>query len=134
MKTFIVLLSFVICTCAFSWEVVKKKDEYFLVDKDKKSYAIISEGGDPSFVKTESFAPGLERIVYKAGVAGTSELKVIHRALLMKKDDKKVLGDFPVSYQNMDGQQKTDVKWSIQKDQVLIQDPETELTQKVQLR
>jgi len=135
MKLRLALLLFIFSSSAFSWEVVKKKDEFYLVDSNKKSFAIISEGGVPSFIKVESFSPELNRIIYKSGVAGTSELKEIHRALLVTKKDMKVLGDFPVSYQSLTGNEgKVEVKWRLQKDRVIISDPETETTEKIQLR
>lgn len=134
MKSLSILFLLIFSLQAFAWEVTKKKDEYFLVSKDQKMYAIISEGGDPVFSKVETLSNGLERVIYKAGVAGTSELKAIYRGLLMSTKDKKVLGDFPVSYQSLDGKNKVEVKWILNKDHILIEDPETETTQKVQLR
>lgn len=134
MKSLVLLFVFIFSTQVLAWEVTKKKDDYFLVDSDKKSFTIFSEGGDPVFEKVESLSNELDRVIYKAGVAGTSELKVIYRALLMTKKDKKVLGDFPVRYQSVDGKNKVEVKWILNKDHILIEDPETETTKKVQLR
>ena len=134
MKFLLTLFLIIISTNVLAWEVVKKKDQYFLVSSDKKTFAIVSEGGDPSFEKIEPFSPELDRVIYKAGVAGTSELKVIYRALLLRKKDHKGLGDFPVSYQSMDGKSKVTVKWELKEDTVVIEDPETESTKIVPLR
>lgn len=134
MKFLLILFLIVISTNLLAWEVVKKKDQYYLVSSDQKTFSIVSEGGDPSFEKIESFSADLNRVIYKAGVAGTSELKVIHRALLLRKKDNTVLGDFPVSYQSMDGKEKVTVKWELKEDSVIIEDPETESTKVVPLR
>lgn len=133
MKSFLVLLLISISTSALSWEVIKKKDQYYLQD-NKKTFSIFSEGGEPTFEKVESFSKELERVIYKAGVAGTSELKVVHRALILRKKDQTVLGDFPVSYQSMDGKEKVLVNWELKDDSLVITDPETETTKSVSLR
>lgn len=135
MKLSIFFLLLTLSFNVFSWEVVSKKDDFFLVSADKKSFTIISEGGEPSFLRVESLSPEFQRVVYRAGVAGTSELTEIHRALLMRKKDSKVLGDFAVSYEPLTNKKKKmEVRWILSKEMIVIEDPFTETSQKIDLR
>ncbi len=86
---------------AFSWDIEKRNDDYFLVQKDE-SYLIKKEMGIPLFEKEIVIKenPKYRLLIYFSGSAGTHNMVEIWRALIYSPDQKKILGDFPWKYKS----------------------------------
>lgn len=67
----ILISSLLLVSHAMAWEVVKKKDHYYLEDNSHKESTRIATDGQYKDLEVKSLGAGLELIFYTQSVAGT---------------------------------------------------------------
>lgn len=119
-----------------SWQVVKKGADFFMLAPGGKSFVIQSVGGEPRFIKAQSYEKDYLRVIYYAGTAGTSSPVIVNRALLFKKSPLSFLGDFPFSYEKGKGAKEDpeQPRWKVRNKTLTVTDPSTDEEKTIKLR
>ncbi len=83
---------------AGGWQVEEMAGEFFLTHPTRTPTQIQSAGGVPRFLAEVPWGSHLTKVIYDAGISGTSRLIGTERALLLETQTGAIIGDYPYRY------------------------------------
>ena len=132
MKISLILFTLLFSLSGYSWVVERENGDFYLKNLDGQKFAIESVGGVPEFIEVKKMSDNHEKLIYKAGEAGTAEVIEVQRAIVFNRSSNKTLGDFPYKYNDLSSQKSLDQpKWSLLEGKLTVTDQASGLSKEV---
>jgi len=110
-------------TSSADWRVLEREKDFVLAHSSGQSHKIKTVGGRPEFRRQRQLTGGLLLVIYYAGVAGTSQLVAVERALVLDRENLALLGDYPYRYSTETGPTTEQPQWCFEGRSLRVRDP-----------